>query len=204
MKRLVYDLHLVKMVKLFIGNLPPEATPAELKTLFEQYGKVTECDIITNYGFVHMEDKKSADQAVENLNQYELHSVCINVEHSRGKPKASTKLHVSSLSTDCTGEELREKFEQYGTVLECDIVKDFAFVHMEKAEEALEAIRNLNNHEFKGSAGPIGLRRRFGGLLRSSMFGFLNKMVNKGSVGGVFISIKIFIFMCFFNILLAP
>ncbi|XP_075693542.1 RNA-binding protein 4B-like isoform X2 [Rhinoderma darwinii] len=150
MKRLVYDLHLVKMVKLFIGNLPPEATPAELKTLFEQYGKVTECDIITNYGFVHMEDKKSADQAVENLNQYELHSVCINVEHSRGKPKASTKLHVSSLSTDCTGEELREKFEQYGTVLECDIVKDFAFVHMEKAEEALEAIRNLNNHEFKG------------------------------------------------------
>ncbi|XP_075693532.1 RNA-binding protein 4B-like isoform X1 [Rhinoderma darwinii] len=138
------------MVKLFIGNLPPEATPAELKTLFEQYGKVTECDIITNYGFVHMEDKKSADQAVENLNQYKMHNVFINVEHSRGKPKASTKLHVSSLSTDCTGEELREKFEQYGTVLECDIVKDFAFVHMEKAEEALEAIRNLNNHEFKG------------------------------------------------------
>ncbi|XP_040264794.1 RNA-binding protein 4B isoform X1 [Bufo bufo] len=138
------------MVKLFIGNIPPEATPGELKTLFEQYGKVTECDIITNYGFVHMEDKKSADEAVANLNQYQLHNVCINVEHSRGKPKASTKLHVSSLSPDCTSDELREKFEQYGAVLECDIVKDFAFVHMEKAEEALEAIRNLNNHDFKG------------------------------------------------------
>ncbi|XP_066439946.1 RNA-binding protein 4B-like [Eleutherodactylus coqui] len=138
------------MVKLFIGNMPPEATPAELKALFEQYGKVTECDIITNYAFVHMEEKKAADEAVANLNQYKLHDVCINVEHSRGKPKASTKLHVSSISTDCTGDELREKFEQYGTVLECDIVKDFAFVHMEKAEEALEAIRNLNNFEFKG------------------------------------------------------
>ncbi|XP_056383340.1 RNA-binding protein 4-like isoform X1 [Hyla sarda] len=138
------------MVKLFIGNIPPEATPAELKTLFEEYGKVTECDIITNYGFVHMEDKKAADEAVENLNQYKLHDVCINVEHSRGKPKASTKLHVSSINPDCTSEELRELFEQYGSVLECDIVKDFAFVHMEKAEEALEAIRNLNNYEFKG------------------------------------------------------
>ncbi|XP_069594727.1 RNA-binding protein 4B-like isoform X1 [Ranitomeya imitator] len=138
------------MVKLFIGNIPPEATPSELKALFEQYGKVTECDIITNYGFVHMEDKKSADEAVANLNQYKLHDVSINVEHSRGKPKASTKLHVSSISPDCTSDELREKFEEYGAVLECDIVKDFAFVHMEKAEEALEAIRNLNNYDFKG------------------------------------------------------
>ncbi|CAN2390802.1 RNA binding motif protein [Pristimantis euphronides] len=138
------------MVKLFIGNIPPEATPGELKALFEQYGKVTECDIITNYGFVHMEEKKAADEAVANLNQYKLHDVSINVEHSRGKPKESTKLHVSSISPDCTSDELREKFEQYGAVLECDIVKDFAFVHMEKSEEALEAIRNLNNHEFKG------------------------------------------------------
>ncbi|CAJ0944186.1 unnamed protein product [Ranitomeya imitator] len=147
---LVHPLYsLAKMVKLFIGNIPPEATPSELKALFEQYGKVTECDIITNYGFVHMEDKKSADEAVANLNQYKLHDVSINVEHSRGKPKASTKLHVSSISPDCTSDELREKFEEYGAVLECDIVKDFAFVHMEKAEEALEAIRNLNNYDFK-------------------------------------------------------
>ncbi|XP_073461235.1 RNA-binding protein 4B-like isoform X1 [Lithobates pipiens] len=138
------------MVKLFVGNLPPAATQTELKSLFEQFGKVSECDIITNYAFVHMEDKKSADEAVNNLNQCKLHGVSINVEHSRGKPRASTKLHVSSLSTDCTGDELREKFEEYGSVLECDIVKDYAFVHMEKAEEALEAIRNLNNLEFKG------------------------------------------------------
>ncbi|XP_075044832.1 RNA-binding protein 4B-like isoform X2 [Mixophyes fleayi] len=141
---------LFKMVKLFVGNLPPEATQGELKSLFEQFGKVTECDIITNYGFVHMEDKKSADEAVHNLNHYKLHGVSINVEHSRGKPKASTKLHVSSISTDVTSDELREKFEEYGSVLECDIVKDYAFVHMEKAEEALEAIRNLNNFDFKG------------------------------------------------------
>ncbi|XP_053305382.1 RNA-binding protein 4B-like isoform X1 [Spea bombifrons] len=138
------------MVKLFVGNLPPEATQAELKALFEQFGRVTECDIIKNYGFVHMEDKKSADDAVLNLNHYKLHDVAINVENSRGRPKASTKLHVSNLGGNCTSEELRAKFEAFGSVLECDIVKDYAFVHMERADEALEAIRNLDNTEFKG------------------------------------------------------
>ncbi|XP_063294580.1 RNA-binding protein 4B-like isoform X1 [Pelobates fuscus] len=138
------------MVKLFVGNLPAEATQSELKSLFEQFGRVTECDIIKNYGFVHMEDKKSADEAVHNLNHYKLHGVAINVENSRGKPKASTKLHVSNLSNNCTSDELRAKFESYGSVLECDIVKEYAFVHMERADEALDAIRNLDNTEFKG------------------------------------------------------
>ncbi|KAG8437838.1 hypothetical protein GDO86_008515 [Hymenochirus boettgeri] len=138
------------MVKLFVGNLPPEATQPELKSMFEQFGRVTECDIIKNYGFVHMDDKKAADEAVHNLNHYKLHGVPINVEHSKGKPKASTKLHVSNLSSNCTNEELSAKFEEYGSVLECDIVKDYAFVHMERSAEALEAIRNLDNTEFKG------------------------------------------------------
>ncbi|KAM8947087.1 RNA-binding protein 4B-like [Pelodytes ibericus] len=138
------------MVKLFVGNLPAEATQSELKSLFEQFGRVMECDIVKNYGFVHMEDRKSADEAVLNLNHYKMHGVSINVENSKGKPKASTKLHVSNLSTGCKSEELRAKFEEYGSVLECDIVKDYAFVHMERADEALDAIRSLDNTDFKG------------------------------------------------------
>uniref|UniRef100_A0A8C5N405 Superoxide dismutase [Cu-Zn] n=1 Tax=Leptobrachium leishanense TaxID=445787 RepID=A0A8C5N405_9ANUR len=101
----------------------------------------------------NLPDKKSADDAVQNLHQYILHGVAINVENSRGKPKASTKLHVSNLGDPCTPEELRSKFEAFGTVLECDIVKDYAFVHMETEEDALEAIRNLDTCEFKGVHG---------------------------------------------------
>uniref|UniRef100_A0A8C5N4P0 Uncharacterized protein n=1 Tax=Leptobrachium leishanense TaxID=445787 RepID=A0A8C5N4P0_9ANUR len=147
------------MVKLFVGNLPAEASQTELKALFEQFGRVTECDIIKNFAFVHMEDKKSADDAVQNLNQYKLHGVAINVENSRGKPKTSTKLHVSNLNEACTTEELRAKFEVFGAVLECDIVKDYAFVHMETAEEALEAIRNLDTSEFKGKPMHVQLSK---------------------------------------------
>ncbi|XP_072776261.1 uncharacterized protein [Taeniopygia guttata] len=141
----------VAMVKLFIGNLPREATEQEIRSLFEQYGKVLECDIIKNYGFVHIEDKTAAEDAIRNLHHHKLHGVCINVEASKNKSKASTKLHVGNISPACTNLELRAKFEEYGPVIECDIVKDYAFVHMERAEDAVEAIRGLDNTEFQGS-----------------------------------------------------
>ncbi|XP_062493144.1 RNA-binding protein 4B isoform X2 [Pezoporus occidentalis] len=137
------------MVKLFIGNLPREATEQEIRSLFEQYGKVLECDIIKNYGFVHIEDKTAAEDAIRNLHHHKLHGVCINVEASKNKSKASTKLHVGNISPACTNLELRAKFEEYGPVIECDIVKDYAFVHMERAEDAVEAIRGLDNTEFQ-------------------------------------------------------
>ncbi|NXE58107.1 RBM4B protein, partial [Casuarius casuarius] len=81
---------------------------------------------------------------------HKLHGVCINVEASKNKSKASTKLHVGNISPTCTNLELRAKFEEYGPVIECDIVKDYAFVHMERAEDAVEAMRGLDNTEFQG------------------------------------------------------
>jgi len=150
------------MVKLFIGNLPREATEQEIRSLFEQYGKVLECDIIKNYGFVHIEDKTAAEDAIRNLHHHKLHGVCINVEASKNKSKASTKLHVGNISPACTNLELRAKFEEYGPVIECDIVKDYAFVHMERAEDAVEAIRGLDNTEFQGDARWGGGREPWG------------------------------------------
>ncbi len=40
------------MVKIFIGNLSAGAKEDELRALFEEHGKVNECDIISTYGFV--------------------------------------------------------------------------------------------------------------------------------------------------------
>lgn len=38
--------------KIFIGNLADKTTNADIKPLFEKYGKVVECDVVKNYGFV--------------------------------------------------------------------------------------------------------------------------------------------------------
>ena len=50
-------LHHSMPTKIFVGNLDVESTPeleSELRALFEQFGEVKECSILTgkNYGFV--------------------------------------------------------------------------------------------------------------------------------------------------------
>lgn len=142
------------MVKVFIGNLTCTATPQELRELFEKYGKVTECDIVKNYGFVHMSNVSEAEEAIKNLNQHQLHGWRMNVELSKGRPKSTTKLHVSNLGEGVTSDVLRARFEEFGPVVECDIVKDYAFVHMERMEDAMEAIEKMDNTAFKGE--PLG------------------------------------------------
>ncbi|KAJ3585137.1 hypothetical protein NHX12_013859 [Muraenolepis orangiensis] len=143
------------MVKIFIGNLATETTTDDLRSLFSQYGKIAECDIVKNFGFVHMDDKPEAEEAIRNLHHYELNGQAMNVELSRGKSKASTKLHVGNIA--CTNQELRARFEEHGAVLECDIVKDYAFVHMERMDDALEAINKLDNTAFKGKLMSVKL-----------------------------------------------
>ncbi|GAA47201.1 RNA-binding protein 4.1 [Clonorchis sinensis] len=73
------------MVKLFVGNLNPETKAADLRKKFEAYGKVTECDVVNNYGFVHMEKDSDAEAALAGLQDSILDGVKINVERSHGK-----------------------------------------------------------------------------------------------------------------------
>ncbi|MEQ2224641.1 hypothetical protein ILYODFUR_009540 [Ilyodon furcidens] len=143
------------MVKIFIGNLSSDTTSDELRSLFSQYGKISECSIVKNFGFVHMDDKAEAEEAIRNLHQYELNGQPLNVELSRGKARGSTKLHVGNIA--CTNQELRAKFEEFGSVLECDIVKNYAFVHMERVEDAMEAINKLDNTAFKEATSDLAL-----------------------------------------------
>ena len=144
------------MVKIFIGNLACNTTPEELRELFEKYGKVAECDIVKNYGFVHMNNMSEAEVAIQNLHQHQLHGWRMNVEMSKGRPKSTTKLHVSNLGEGITCDVLRAKFEDFGSVVECDIVKDYAFIHMERVEDAMDAISKMDNTAFKGELSGSG------------------------------------------------
>jgi len=63
-----------------------------------------------------------------------------------------TKIFVGSLPEGTKDEDLRPLFETHGRVEECDVVKDYAFVHMSNEGDAKAAIEALNGHEFKGVA----------------------------------------------------
>lgn len=63
------------------------------------------------------------------------------------------KLIILNLARSTTKKQLRNLFEEYGSVGSCDLVLDqatgnskgFGFVEMPQPEEAEEAIKNLNN-----------------------------------------------------------
>ena len=60
------------------------------------------------------------------------------------------KIFVGNLSDRASGSDLRELFEQHGTVVEADVVKNYGFVHMEKEDEGRSAIQALNGHSLFG------------------------------------------------------
>ncbi|KAJ8738061.1 hypothetical protein PYW08_000656 [Mythimna loreyi] len=68
-----------------------------------------------------------------------------------------TKVFVGSLPQGSKPEELRKLFERFGVVTECDIMNRCGFVHMQTEDQALAAIRALNNTSFNG--GVISVER---------------------------------------------
>lgn len=139
--------------KLFIGNLEEKTQPNDLRPLFEKYGTVVECDIVKNYGFVHMENEQQGRDAIQNLNGYVINANPIKVEaaKSRRAPNTpTTKIFVGNLTDKTRAPEVRELFTKYGTVVECDIVRNYGFVHLDAHGEVNDVIRELNGKMVDG------------------------------------------------------
>lgn len=133
--------------KLFIGNIEEKTVPTDIRPLFEKYGKVVECDVVKNYGFVHMENEQQGRDAIQNLNGYVVNGNPIKVEaaKSRRAPNTPTiKIFVGNLTDKTRAPEVRELFAKYGTVVECDIVRNYGFVHLDCDGEVNDMIRELN------------------------------------------------------------
>ena len=64
------------------------------------------------------------------------------------------KLFVANLGDayTVTSDDLRELFEKYGSVSECERVKNYAFVHMDDLDAAQEALHDLNGKLIKGKS----------------------------------------------------
>jgi len=72
-------------IKIFLGNLSSDTSPDKLRPLFEKYGQVVECDVLKNFGFVHMVNKNEANKAIAQLDGYSVDGNNIRVELSTGK-----------------------------------------------------------------------------------------------------------------------
>ncbi|XP_063059222.1 RNA-binding protein lark [Engraulis encrasicolus] len=138
------------MVKVFVGNLNTSTKEEELREVFEKYGTVVDCDIISNYGFVHMSEEEEAKKAVAELNKHRLNGFNMTVQFATTRVRNATKIHVGNIPEGVTALRVRELFQEYGKVLECDVLKKYAFVHMQRHKDAMEAIHKLNHSKLEG------------------------------------------------------
>ena len=84
--------------RVFVGNLPPETTDAELRELFSAIGNVEEARIVKRgrrfprFGFVTFSSKEATSNAVEKYNESEFKDHNIKVELSVPKKRALISL----------------------------------------------------------------------------------------------------------------
>lgn len=101
-------------MKLLIRNLPRTTTETELRTLFEAYGKVQSCTLVTDketgmskgFGFVVMPRPGDAKAARKNLNGKNLAGKMIRVKNAVTKPDITKP---ESVETDTAIPESKEE-----------------------------------------------------------------------------------------------
>lgn len=81
-------------MRIYVGNLPYEATEDEIKQEFEAFGEVTSVNIITDrisgrpkgFAFVEMESKAESEAAIEAMNGKVIGERTIVVNEARPRP----------------------------------------------------------------------------------------------------------------------
>ncbi|XP_050407063.1 RNA-binding protein lark isoform X1 [Patella vulgata] len=142
--------------KLYVGNLVENVEKHDLQSLFDEYGTVTECAIIGNYGFVHFESEDSAKAAVSALNGSDFMGrnlkveVSRSVQGSRGARGKTTKVYVGNLPEGTTKEDLSSMFESYGIIVEYDVIRNYGFVHFATEDQARLSTK-LNGTKYQGN-----------------------------------------------------
>ena len=80
-------------MNIFVGSLPFSLQEAELQGVFEEYGEVSSCKIITDkfsgrskgFGFIEMADDEAAKKAIDELNGAEIGGRAIVVNEAEEK-----------------------------------------------------------------------------------------------------------------------
>ncbi len=81
--------------RIYVGNLPFSATDEEIRSMFAEFGTVTNVSLITDretgrprgFGFVEMEVGEEADSAISALHQSQMGGRSLNVNEARPRPQ---------------------------------------------------------------------------------------------------------------------
>lgn len=82
--------------RLYLGRLPPDTRSEDITKLFDGYGKVIDCRVMTGFGFVEFENARDAEDAVNSFNGKQFNGqACVFLIVQSNRPAPLTASHAS-------------------------------------------------------------------------------------------------------------
>ncbi|ORX62138.1 hypothetical protein DM01DRAFT_1315507 [Hesseltinella vesiculosa] len=158
----------------YVGNLDQRVTESMLQEIFATIGVVSQVKVVVptkrhgynavNYGFVDFADRRSAEQAINDMNGRKIfsHEIKVNWAQPGAQVKEDTSSHfhvfIGDLAPEVTDEMLSKSFINFGSMSEAHVMWDnnsgksrgYGFVAFREKNDAEQAIATMNG-EWLGS-----------------------------------------------------
>lgn len=139
---------------LWIGNVSQDVSEAELKALFEKYGKIDSVTTYSsrNYAFVQFKETEEARSAKLGLQGFFFHGNPLKIEFAK-PAKPCKSLWVAGISQSVSKEELENEFLKFGKIQEFRFLRDrnTAYVDYVALEDATQALKTMNGKRIGGA-----------------------------------------------------
>ncbi|ORZ19704.1 hypothetical protein BCR42DRAFT_371416 [Absidia repens] len=157
---------------IYVGNLDQRVTDTMLQEIFATIGVVVQVKVVkrhgpysgVNYGFVEYADRRTAEQAIQDMNGRKIfnHEIKVNWAQTGSAAKEDTSNHfhvfVGDLAPEITDEMLVKAFSAFGTMSDAHVMWDpvsgksrgFGFAAYRDKTDAEQAIATMNG-EWLGS-----------------------------------------------------
>lgn len=160
---------------LYVGDLHPDATEAQLFEIFKEIGPVASIrvcrDAITRrslgYAYVNFHSYTDAERALDLLNHREIKGRPFRIMWSQRDPALrrtnAGNIFVKNLDKDIDDKALHDTFSAFGNILSCKVGRDdkgnskgFGFIHFDTQAAADEAVAKVNGMMLKDKVVFVG------------------------------------------------
>ncbi|XP_015175333.1 PREDICTED: CUGBP Elav-like family member 1 isoform X7 [Polistes dominula] len=161
-------------IKMFVGQVPHDMDENDLRTLFEEFGRVHQINVLRDKTtgsskgccFVTFYTRKAAldaQNALHNVKTFNGMRHPIQMKPADSENRNERKLFVGMLSKKYTENDVRTMFSVYGTIEECSVLRDnsgqskgCAFVTFASKQYAINAIKALHHSQtMEGCSSPL-------------------------------------------------
>ncbi|KAJ6502082.1 hypothetical protein C8R45DRAFT_1051240 [Mycena sanguinolenta] len=165
--------------RLYLGRLSADARSDDVSKLFEGYGNIIDCRVMTGFGFVEFENAKDAEDAMNQFNGKPFMGQNIVIEFAKesrprrepydgersfGAPRSrrppGIRLIVSGISRDTSWQDLKDFGREAGSVSFADIDRDFrdqGVLEYLSREDADRAVKDLDGKDLRGRPVRVAL-----------------------------------------------